>query len=147
MKTLSITALFLIFVALTAMACNEQQESASSSSTAPKQSALVTAANETSAMARLRSIGVGEASYMAESGSEYGTIDQLIQKRYIGDPSRGKLVGYKFDVQVRAGGFQVTAVPEKYGITGNRSFYLDESNIMRGADKKGAPATAADPEV
>jgi uncharacterized lipoprotein NlpE involved in copper resistance len=145
MKTLYVTLLFLIVVALTAMACNEQQES--ESSTTPKQSVMVTAANETAAMARLRSIGVAEAQYMAESGREYGTLDQLIQKRYVGDLSSGKLTGYKFEVQVNAGGFQVTAVPEKYGITGNRSFYLDESNIMRGTDKKGARATSSDPEV
>jgi len=145
MKTLYISLLFLIVVALSAMACNDQQES--EGSTAPTQSVMVTAANETAAMARLRSIGVAEAQYMAESGGEYGTLDQLIQKRYVGDPSSGKLTGYKFEIQVKAGSFQVTAVPEKYGVTGNRSFYLDESNIMHGADEKGAAATPTDPEV
>ena len=145
MKTLSPKLLLIILGATIVTACNEQV--ASKKSDTPQQSVMVTAANETAAMARLRSIGVAEAQYMAESGGEYGSLDQLIQKRYSGDPSRGKLTGYKFEVQVKAGGFQVTAVPEKYGVTGNRSFYLDESNIMHGADKKGALATQSDPEV
>ncbi|HKA18714.1 MAG TPA: hypothetical protein VKN18_10510 [Blastocatellia bacterium] len=145
MKTLSAKLLLLILAGTAVTACNEQLGSEKSAS--PQQSVMVTAANETAVMARLRSIGVAEAQYMAESGGEYGTLDQLIQKRYAGDPSRGKLTGYKFDVQVKAGGFQVTAVPEKYGVTGNRSFYLDESNVMHAADKKGAPATQSDPEV
>jgi hypothetical protein len=145
MKTISTKLVLLVFAMMSFVSCNEQE--GSKRSEAPQQSSMVTAANETTAMARLRSIGVAEASYMADSGQEYGTLDQLIQKRYVGDPSGGKLTGYKFDIQVRTGSFQVTAVPEKYGITGTRSFYLDESNIMRGADKKGAAATASDPEV
>jgi hypothetical protein len=145
MKSISTKLFLLIFVTICVVACNEQQ--GSKKSEAPQQSAMVTAANETAAIARLRSIGVAEASYMAESGREYASLDQLIQKRYVSDPAGGKLSGYRFEVQVRVGGFQVTAVPEKYGITGNRSFYLDESNIMHGADKKGAPASASDPEV
>lgn len=113
----------------------------------PEQSAMVTAANEISAMARLRAIAAAEARYMVESGGDYGTLDQLIQKRYANDPSSGKLTGYKFDVQVKHGSFQVTAVPEKYGVTGKRSFYIDENNVIHAADKKGAPATANDPEA
>ena len=145
MKALSTKILALILAATATTACNAQL--GSEKSAPPQQSVMVTAANETAAMARLRSIGVAEAQYIAESGGAYGTLDQLIQKRYAGDPSRGKLTGYKFEVEVKAGGFQVTAVPEKYGVTGNRSFYLDESNVMHGADKKGALATQSDPEV
>jgi hypothetical protein len=145
MKTLSTKLLLLILAAMNVTACNEHL--GTEKTAAPQQSVMVTAANETAVMARLRSLGVAEAQYMADSGGSYGTLDQLIEKRYAGDPSRGKLTGYRFEVQVKPGGFQITAVPEKYGITGNRSFYLDESNILRGTDKKGVSATAADPEV
>ncbi len=111
-----------------------------------EQSVIVTAANETAAMARLRAIAAAEAQYQVESAGEYGTLDQLIQKHYVNDPSSGKLIGYRFEVQVKRGGFQATAVPEKAGVTGKRSFYLDETNVLHAADKKGAPATASDPE-
>jgi len=124
---------------LTAVAaCNQQQA---------QQSVMVTAANETAAITRLRAIAAAEARYQVESGGSYGTLNQLIEKRYVNDPSQGKLTGYRFEVQVRPGSFQVTAVPEKFGITGNRSFYVDEANVLHAADKKGAPATVSDPEA
>jgi hypothetical protein len=132
----------ILFTSLVAACSTEQQQQK-----LPEQSVLVTAANETAAMARLRAIVAAEARYMVESGGEYGTLDQLIQKQHINDPSRGKLTGYRFEIQVKPGGFQLTAVPEKFGVTGTRSFYVDETNIIHAADKKGAPATASDPEA
>ena len=143
MKYLLARAILLGLIAVTVTACESQQQQAPR----PEQSVLVTAASETAAMARLRAIAAAEARYGIESGGEYGTLDQLIQNRYINDPSSGKLTGYRFEIRVKPGGFQVTAVPEKFGVTGTRSFYLDETNILRGADKRGALATVSDPEV
>ena len=113
----------------------------------PEQSTVVTAANEMAAITRLRAIATAEAQYMAETGGDYGTLDQLIQKRLVNDPSSGKLTGYRFEVQVKRGSFQATAAPVQTGISGTRSFYVDETNVMHGADKKGAAATSLDPEV
>jgi hypothetical protein len=140
MQSLLARAVLLGFIAATVAACASQHQP-------PEQSVMVTAANETAAMARLRAIAAAEATYQVESGGEYGTLDQLVQKRYVNDPSSGKLTGYRFDAQVKPGGFQVTAVPEKYGITGKRSFYVDETRIIHAADKKGAAATSSDPEA
>ncbi|HLF82811.1 MAG TPA: hypothetical protein VI837_01400 [Blastocatellia bacterium] len=139
MKSLLAKGVLLGFIAATAAACASHQPA--------EQSVMVTAANETAAMARLRAIAAAEAIYQVESGSAYGTLDQLIQKRYVNDPSSGRLTGYRFEVQVKPGGFQVTAVPEKFGVTGKRSFYVDETNVVHAAEKKGAPATASDPEA
>jgi hypothetical protein len=141
MKSLLARAILLSLMLAALTACASQDERPQ------QQSVLVTAANETAAMARLRAIAAGEARYAVESGGEYGTLDQLIKNRYINDPSNGKLTGYRFEIRVKPGGFQVTAVPEKVGVTGTRSFYLDETNIIRAADRKGAPATASDPEA
>lgn len=141
MRSLPAKCVCLMFIAGTLTACANQQEQP------VQQSVIVTVANETAAMARLRAIASAEANYGVESGGEYGTLDQLIQRRYINDPSSGKLTGYRFEIHVRPGGFQVTAVPEKFGVTGTRSFYVDETNVIRGADKRGAPATAFDPGV
>lgn len=142
MKSLMANGILLGLVAASIAGCGVQQHQQP-----PEQSVLVTAGNETAAMARLRAIAAAEASYQVESGGEYGTLDQLIQKRYVNDPSSGKLAGYRFEVQVRPGGFQVTAVPEKFGVTGTRSFYVDETNVVHAGNKKGAPATASDPEA
>jgi len=106
-----------------------------------------TAANEIAAMARLRAIAMAEMHYSIESSGKYGSLDELIQKGLVNDPSQGKLTGYKFDVRATGDGYQATAAPEKFGISGKRSFYIDERNVLRGADKGGAQATASDPEV
>lgn len=47
----------------------------------------------------------------------------------------------------KADGFSLAASPTEYGKTGQRSFYLDSSGALRGADKKGGVATAADPRI
>ncbi len=111
-----------------------------------EQSPIVTVANETAAMTRLRAIAEAEQSYLAETG-KYATLEELMQRGMVGDPSKGKLSGYKFEVVATAKGFQAVAVPEEYGVTGKRSFYIDQSNTMRGKDRKGERASAADPVV
>ena len=141
MKPILTKSLLLALIGALLAACSQQAEKPQ------QQSVLVTAANETAALARMRAIAQAEAQYMAMSGGEYGSLDQLIAQRFVNDPSSGKLTGYRFDVRIKPAHFEITAVPEKAGVTGTRSFYVDETNIIHGADKKGAPATASDPEV
>jgi hypothetical protein len=43
--------------------------------------------------------------------------------------------------------FELAATPNAYGKTGVRSFFLDSTGRMRGADKQGAPATVDDPAI
>jgi hypothetical protein len=43
--------------------------------------------------------------------------------------------------------FELAATPTEYGKGGKRSFYISENGKLRGADKMGAPATAADPLI
>lgn len=111
----------------------------------PSQVPQVTAADEIAARIRLLSLGQAEQRYQTESGGEYGSLDQLKEKGYWTDPSGGQLNRYKFEVSLRPHGFEATAVPEKYGITGTRSFYVDESQTLHGADKAGEKANASDP--
>jgi hypothetical protein len=131
---------FLALAVVAIAGCSESQKPQG-------QVVLVTAANETAAMTRLHAIAAAEGQYQVASGGEYGTLAQLIEKHFVNDPSSGKLTGYTFDVQVKLGGFAATAVPVQSGISGTRSFYVDETNVMRAAAKHGAPATVSDPEV
>lgn len=108
---------------------------------------MALAANEIAAMARLRSITTAEMAYYAQDGGKYATLDELVQSGLLNDPSRGQLRGYKFEVRVKPNGFEATAVPENFGVTGRRSFYVDETGVMRAAERGGAAATASDPEV
>ncbi len=43
--------------------------------------------------------------------------------------------------------FSLSSSPKEYGKSGRRSFFLDSSGILRGADKQGSVATAADPRI
>ena len=47
----------------------------------------------------------------------------------------------------RAAGFTLAAAPLEYGKDGRRSFLLDSAGTLRGADKNGGVATAADPRL
>src|SRR5262249_12849320 len=111
----------------------------------PAQLPQVTAADEMFARVRLIAIAKAEAQYQFEADGQYGTLEQLIQKGFIADPSQGQVARYKFEINLRPHGFDATAVPEKYGVTGDRSFFIDETNTLRAADKSGEKATAKDP--
>lgn len=123
--------------------CNSPTTKQAATDQAPQ----VIAGNEMAAIARLRSIATAEMQYQMDSGGNYATMDELIKNRLISDLSEARLNGYRFDVRVQPGRFEATAVPVRVGITGKRSFYVDESRIMRGADRRGEQAVASDPEV
>jgi hypothetical protein len=55
--------------------------------------------------------------------------------------------GYKFEVTTSAHGFEAVAVPAEYGKSGKRSFFIDQSGVVRGDDHGGGPATIADKPV
>ena len=107
----------------------------------------VVAANEMAAIARLHSIVNAEMALQFEGDGTYATLDELVEKGAMSNPSQGKLTGYRFNVKVKPGGFEATAVPESFKVTGKRSFYVDESRVMHAADKGGMPASASDPAV
>jgi type IV pilus assembly protein PilA len=43
--------------------------------------------------------------------------------------------------------FSVASSPKEYGKAGRRSFFLDSSGVLRGADKHGGVATSTDPRI
>jgi hypothetical protein len=64
--------------------------------------------------------------------------------RYGITPAASSLTG---DEANNAETFSLASSPKEYGKTGRRSFYLDSSGTLRGADKQGAVATFADPRI
>jgi hypothetical protein len=102
----------------------------------PEQMPQVTAANEMAAITRLRSIANAEMAHQMDTGGQFGSLDDLVDKGLLGDPAKGKLSNYRFEIRVKSGGFEATAVPLQYGISGKRSFFVDESRIVRGATAK-----------
>jgi hypothetical protein len=69
------------------------------------------------------------------------------------DLAAGKKGGYLFRYRIlpEGGGagasFELAAVPVEYGTSGRRSFFLDASGKLHGADKQGGVATDTDPVV
>jgi len=64
--------------------------------------------------------------------------------RYNITPAPG---GTPEDEANKAETFSLSSSPKEYGKTGRRSFFLDSSGILRGADKQGSVATASDPRI
>jgi hypothetical protein len=114
------------------------------------------AANEASAIAMLRTIYTAEVTYQATAGNgDFGSLTALSTEGLIAAvPVGGRKNGYLFKIaRVEKGAsesrpaFEVTAIPARYGETGFRSFYIDESGTIRGADRKGLAANAHDEPV
>ena len=100
--------------------------------------------NEYRAQAGLRSIAEAEARFRMDKGAgSYGTMEQLMSE---GVTSKELVEGYGYRIEliVSSGKFEATAVPIEYGTTGRLSFFIDESNTLRGGDHGGGPATVAD---
>jgi len=112
------------------------------------------AANEGSAQASLRTLHSAEATYQATRGEgKYGTLNELAAAGLIDSRlATGTKNGYKFTVELTTTdlnypGFEVVGVPVTYGSTGIRSFYLDETGVIRAGDNSGRPSTKMDPPV
>lgn len=104
-------------------------------------------ASESFAQGRLRTIASAENAFRATNkDGNFGTIDQLVSAGLLSkellEPS-----AYRIEVQASGSGFEATAVPVEYGKGGKRSFFIDESSILRGGDHGGGPATISDKPV
>lgn len=76
----------------------------------------------------------------------FGTLDELVTEGMLGKDFIQQLE-YNVELTVSGEKYEATATPKNYGKTGRRSFFMDESGTMRGADHKGRPATLEDPKV
>lgn len=111
--------------------------------------------NERCTIQDLRTLHGAEITYQATSGiGNFGTLVQLgetsIINRFL---ATGLSHRYRFAVALVdqtpnvPASFKITAIPQDYGTTGIRSFFVDTSGVMRGADKNGGPADENDPPV
>lgn len=113
------------------------------------------AANEASAISSLRTLNAAEATYQATAGNgSFGTMDELFAAGLIDSKLGNKLKnGYRFEIKATpASGrdyakYEVAATPLSYGSSGNRSFFIDETGVIRGKDRHGLEADATDPPL
>ena len=106
------------------------------------------AANEAAAIYSVRNIVTAQITYSVTlgSGNCAGDLDKLEDERLIDNElGSGTKKGYTFSVE---GGstFNVNARPITYGSTGTRSFYADETGMVRYTTAD-APATSDSPAL
>ena len=115
----------------------------------PNLMASYRAANEGSAIHSLRQIASAQAVYQSTT-SKYATLEELADKGLIDAKlGSGTKNGYKFTVELTADeenveGFAAVGVPETYRTSGIRSFYTDETSVIRAGDNQGGPSTKID---
>jgi hypothetical protein len=126
---------------------------------------------ERSAIAALRKVASALKSYQRAYGNLPETLEQLGPPARDGaspemaglldaDLAKGLAGSYRLRYAIvpatgqenesergMSAGFSLAATPAVYGKDGRRSFFLDSSGTLRGADKNGAVATAGDPKV
>lgn len=126
---------------------------------------------ERNATAAMRRVASALKSYQSAYGNLPETLEQLGPPLHDGaspemaglldsDLAKGSADGYRLRYSIvpatgeenesernKASGFSLAATPVVYGQDGRRSFFLDSSGTLRGADKNGAVATADDPAV
>ncbi|HEY6244421.1 MAG TPA: DUF3352 domain-containing protein [Pyrinomonadaceae bacterium] len=103
--------------------------------------------NERGAITALHMIANVEAQYRSGEGQgSFASLDTLIESQMISK----EIVenhGYKIEITLSGNKFEATATPLEYGKTGKTSYYIDDSNVLRGADHGGASASAADKPI
>jgi hypothetical protein len=103
--------------------------------------------NEAEAAYLLRRIQFSEDQFKdTRKKGRYATLDELFDEKMLEKDYVARL-GYKVEVNPLGDKFTATATPKTYGKTGRRSFFIDETGEVRGADHKGQPATADDPPI
>lgn len=129
-----------------------QTRPAAVTSRAKRQQRRLIRHNEAGAIMNLRTLYSAEATYQATKGNgSYGTIEELRRENLIDFVlAEGHRYGYLFRVRREnfssesPASLEIVAVPRTYGRTGRRSFYMDETGVLRAADKHGAEANLND---
>ena len=102
------------------------------------------ASNEAIAKTVMRTVAGAEATFKATAGNDgYGTLDQLVSAGLLSKEMIEKY-GYRLEVTASREKFEIVAMPIEYGRTGKLSFFMDESQVLRGGDHGGGAATLSD---
>ncbi len=114
-------------------------------------------AQEIAAIQTIKTVHTAQVQYFSQYGAYAKSLSQLgpatngppgAQGAALipADLAAGETRGYKFSLQTEGQKYSVQARPVSYGKTGNRSFYSDESMIIR-QNSDDAPATVQSSEL
>jgi type IV pilus assembly protein PilA len=123
----------------------------------PRFSSAQRYAKETAALGAIRTIHTMQVQYFSQYG-KYATALSELGPPTSGSasPSAADLIdstlaagekgGYKFALSANNGGYAINASPTAFGVTGSRTFYSDQSMVVR-QNFGQEPATANSPEM
>ncbi len=114
-------------------------------------------ANEMAAIRQIMAIHTAQTQYYSQFGKYAPALAQLgppASKQagpdgadlLPGDLAAGMKTGYKFTVEGNQGGYTVHADPQTYNSTGRRTFFSDQTLVVR-ENWGSQPATAESPEI
>ncbi len=108
------------------------------------------AANEAAVLPLLDQLQEAQARYALGAGqNRFGTLAELQRAGELAGLRDASYRGYRIEMIVNNQAvpptFQIHAVPERYRETGRRSFLMDDSGVLRGADRQGERARLSDP--
>jgi prepilin-type N-terminal cleavage/methylation domain-containing protein len=123
----------------------------------PKMNKQIMAAHEMAAIRMITTIHQGETQYYSTYGKYAQNLSELGPPASGADGpaaagiipknlSDGKASGFIFTVVGSPTGYSVTAVPEAFGNSGGRTFFSDQTLVIRN-NYTAEPATVASPEI
>jgi len=112
---------------------------------------------ETAALRAIQTLNTAQVQYNSQFGRfaqsltelgppASGTANASAADLISGDLAAGEKQGYRFTLTGTPTGYTITAVPTAFGSTGSRTFYSDQSLMIR-ENYGQEPATARSPEV
>jgi Tfp pilus assembly protein PilE len=111
----------------------------------PKKNTQLLAAHEMAAIRQITTIHQGQFQYYEQFGKYASTPAELAGAipNVLAD---GKNSGYTFSVAATSTGYTVNAVPDSFGTSGRRTFFSDQTRVIRNSLTQ-EPATATSPEI
>lgn len=109
--------------------------------------------NERCTIGAMRTLHTAQMTYAATAGNgQYAKTLQHLQIAGLIDQVLGVGLKHGYQYQMEAlpgapGSFRVWATPINYAETGIRSFFVDATGVVRGANRNGDPAGPGDPPV
>lgn len=87
-------------------------------------------ANESAAVANLRTISNAEAGYLSASGGSYGSVSQLVGQQLLDERFTGAISGYNYSIAASSFAFSATATPAAPN-KGRYGYYMITDGVIR----------------
>jgi prepilin-type N-terminal cleavage/methylation domain-containing protein len=88
------------------------------------------AANESAAVANLRTINTAQVTYLSSNGGNFGQISNLVSAGLLDSRFSGTVSGYNYAVTAAAGDYTATATPASSN-TGRWGYYSVPDGVVR----------------